>query len=82
MEVYVRSCHRFLGLLSLCLTLAAVADPGTISVANVSSTSIQTIDASGNAAYFAWTGGFYPAYALALDTSGNLYAAIGGNTIM
>ena len=51
-----------------------------IYVSNASTPAIETVDSQGNASVFGYTG-FYPPTALAVDHSGNVYAATGGSVI-
>jgi len=71
------------GLFAFCLTpaFAIVSNPDTIYVSDFSfPTAIQKIDPLGNATVFAHLGKV-PAVALALDSSGSLYAATQANVI-
>jgi len=56
------------------------AHADTIYVGDRSTSAIRTIDAFGNASFFAGTD-FYPPHVLAVDASGNLYAAFDSNVI-
>lgn len=56
------------------------AHADTIYVGDRSTSAIRTIDAFGNASFFAGTDS-YPPHDLALDASGNLYAAFDSNVI-
>ena len=71
-----------LGLFSFSVFHAsAVTLPGdTIYVGNASVPAIDTISSSGSASVFAYTG-YYPPSALAVDSSGMLYAAMQNNVI-